>query len=149
MRFLPDTNVWIDLMRPSGDRRDLDRFDELTAEADIILSALCRFELESGVLGRKGAAGKRRALDVLLAMPFAHVSFDFAAAVEASRIAAYASSIGREISVADAMFAGHVAALGAALLTGDARIRDALPDDVATLDWVAPSQVARGGSARP
>jgi len=81
MILLPDTNVWVDLMRPSGDRSDLDHLKHLAGDAEIVLSALCRHELENGVIGRKCADQKRRALDVLLAMPFGHVDFDFAAAV--------------------------------------------------------------------
>lgn len=99
--------------------------------------------------GRAAETSRRRAFEQLLSGPVLEVPFDAAAAVEASRIAAHARGLGRPLSATDAMIAGHAAALRATLLTGDARIREALPDDVATLTWVAPSQVARGGAGRP
>jgi tRNA(fMet)-specific endonuclease VapC len=149
MLVLPDTNVWIDVSRRATALEAVARLGELVGHERPLLSAVCRFELENGVVGRTGAKERRTELQRLLAGLLDEAPFDAAAAVEASRIAAHARSIGKVLSATDAMIAGHAAALGATLLTGDARIRDALPDDVATLDWVAPSQVARGGSARP
>jgi predicted nucleic acid-binding protein len=146
---LPDTNVWIDLIRPEGGLEDNRHFIAMTRDASIVMSAVCRYELENGIAGRAGRADKRRALDALLVTYLEEAPFNTAAAVEASRINAHARKIGKGLSATDAMIAGHAASLGAALLTGDTRIVEALPDDVATLHWVAPSQVARKGSARP
>ena len=113
------------------------------------MSAIRRYELENGIAGRAGLADKRRSLDALLASCLEEAPFDATAAIQASRTNAHARSIGKGLSATDAMIAGHAASLGAALLTGDARIMEALPGDVATLHCVAPSQVARKARARP
>lgn len=149
MLVLPDTNVWIDASRRATALEAVARLGELAGHEPPLLSAVCRFELENGGSGRAGAKERRAELQRLFAGLLEEVPFDASATVEASHIAAHVRSIGKVLSAADAMIADHAAALGAALLTGDARIREALPDDVATLTWVAPSQVARGGSARP
>jgi predicted nucleic acid-binding protein len=149
LTVLPDSNVWIDLLRTKTAQSAGDQLETMPFDRPFLLSAVSRYELENGMKGRAAETSRRRAFEQLLSGPVLEVPFDAAAAVEASRIAAHARGLGRPLSATDAMIAGHAAALRATLLTGDARIREALPDDVATLTWVAPSQVARGGAGRP
>lgn len=126
MKLLLDTNVCIDLLRQS---------DGVVAQAllaaigeghDVALSAITLFELQTGVMRRGSRAADVAALAAFQAGPVAVEPFGPEASVAAARIVSDLLRTGRPLSACDALIAGHALALGACLVTADARLAAAL-----------------------
>jgi tRNA(fMet)-specific endonuclease VapC len=77
MAFLPDTNVWIYLLKNPGGK--LDAKVQSQPVADILLCAVVKAELWHGAEKHGNRERRRRALDLLFA-PFVSLPFDDAAA---------------------------------------------------------------------
>ena len=77
MAFLPDTTVWISLLKHPGDK--LDAKVRSQAVPDILLCAVVKAELWHGAEKYGNRERRRRALEMLFA-PFASLPFDDAAA---------------------------------------------------------------------
>lgn len=127
MNVLPDSNVWIDLLRPDRVEAATARLRALSAGLPLVMSSVVRFELEVGVVGRRDEEGRRRAFNALLEGPISQAFFDTSAAHAAATISAMARTQGRALGATDAMIAGHAKALGLKLLTADARLLSTLP----------------------
>ena len=127
MLVLPDTNIWISAIRSASVRLWLRELVRGETRATILLSSLCRYELELGVIGRAGEATSRQALDALLSGPWVQVDFSSEAAVAAAQLAAQARRSGQSLATVDSLLAGHAVACGARFLTADRRLAQALP----------------------
>jgi tRNA(fMet)-specific endonuclease VapC len=77
MAFLPDTNVWISLLKNPGGKLQAKVHSQPVPE--IFLCAIVKAELWHGAEKYGNREGRRRALDMLFA-PFASLPFDDAAA---------------------------------------------------------------------
>lgn len=77
MAFLPDTNVWISLLKNPGGKLDTKIQSQLIAE--ILLCAVVKAELWHGAEKYGNRERRLRALEMLFA-PFASLPFDDAAA---------------------------------------------------------------------
>jgi tRNA(fMet)-specific endonuclease VapC len=131
---LLDTNVFIALMREPLEFQKFATIMESGQWREVYMSSITLFELEMGVLGRIGEAIARQRLSALLSGPIAIVPFTKDAAIEAARIATQARQMGRQLSAIDALIAGHAIALGATLVTSDAKLAGAL-DGIEVVNW--------------
>jgi predicted nucleic acid-binding protein len=130
LALMPDTNVWIEIVRSEQGAAILKRLARIESRAPVLMSSVCRFELELGIIGRVGEASSRQRLRLLLDGPVERVEFSHDAAVAAAQLAARAQKLGRQMSSLDALIAGHASACAARLVTRDRRLREALPGDL-------------------
>lgn len=134
MITLLDTNVYIALMREPIEFQKFAKIIESGQWREVYMSSVTLFELEMGVLGRHGEAIARQRLSALLSGPIAIVPFTNDAAIEAARIATHARQMGRQLSAIDALIAGHANALGATLVTSDAKLAQAV-SEIEVVTW--------------
>ena len=135
MIVLLDTNVFVILMRDSTQFRRLNTILETGEWETVYMSSVTLFELEMGVLGRQGEAFARARLSAILSGSIQVVPFDQEAALRGARIASSARVKGRQLSSIDALIAGHALALGATLVTNDARLAAASVGELEVLNW--------------
>lgn len=136
MTLMPDTNVWIDVLRSTKITDAVLRLAQMSNGHPLALSSLSRFEIEAGIVGRKNTLSTRAALDAVLAGPVVLCDFDHQAAILAAVLAANARAAGRQLSTVDALIADHAQALGLALVTAEKRLIEALPG-MTVIDWLA------------
>jgi predicted nucleic acid-binding protein len=134
MSLMPDSNVWVSILRATDLRGAVLKLVELAGGVPLAMSSISRFELEDGIMGRAKERAGRLALEAVLRGPVRLHDFDHAAAVAAASLAAKARAAGRQMSTIDAMIAGHALVLDVPLLTADARLVAALPA-VRTMTW--------------
>lgn len=115
MKYLLDTNVWIDVARVRGNRRVQQRF-EAVDRSQLVLSSVVRAELLLGVLkmplarpGLKEIAG--------FAATCTTLDFDNAAAEHYAIIRHHLESIGRSIGANDLLIAASARSRGLILVT--------------------------------
>jgi tRNA(fMet)-specific endonuclease VapC len=136
--LMPDTNVWVDVLRSDEAARRLLRTAKAEQTDILFMSSVCRFELETGARFKSRQSRSQAELDTLLAGSLVFSDFDQQAAVAAADLAVRAMRNGQQLSAIDAMIAGHAVACSASLLTRDTRLLDALPSDLA-LRWGSPA----------
>jgi tRNA(fMet)-specific endonuclease VapC len=134
MMLLLDTNVCIDLIREQETDLSEKFFQAVLRGDDLIVSSITAFELEIGVLRRGNRANDMGALSRFFEGPLRLLDFNLAAAKKSADLAARLLEQGKQLSAYDALIAGHAVALGAVLVTADARLIEAL-DDVDVVNW--------------
>jgi len=111
--ILLDTDTCIEIIR--GRPTSLESY----AEASFSLSAITRFELQSGVRKRNNRKLANRTasfLDSITCFPF-----DDAASEAAAKVRVELEAKGKKIGAYDTLIAGHCLALGNELTTGNVR----------------------------
>jgi predicted nucleic acid-binding protein len=134
MIVLLDTNVFVTFMREPS---EFQRFSGLVQSREwtvVFMSSVTLFELEIGVVGRQSETFARARQSAILSGPIQIKALDDRAALLGAGIAAKARSIGKQLSTADALIAGHAAALNARLVTDDARLAAAV-SDIEVVSW--------------
>jgi tRNA(fMet)-specific endonuclease VapC len=134
MMLLLDTNVCIDLIREPETDLSEKFFQAVLRGDDLIVSSITAFELEMGILRRGNRANDIGALSRFFEGPLRLVDFNLAAAKKSADLAARLLEHGKQLSAYDALISGHAMALGAVLVTADARLIEAL-DDVDVVNW--------------
>lgn len=127
MLVLPDTNIWISVIRSADARLWLRDLVRGATRATVLMSSLCRYELELGVIGRAREAESKQSLEALMSGPWVQVDFTPEAAVAAAQLSAEARSKGQSLATIDALLAGRALACGARFVTEDRRLARALP----------------------
>jgi len=120
MAYLPDTNVWIGLLKQPGGRIDA-RFQTLPVSA-IFLCAVVKAELWHGAEKYGNRERRLRALDMLFA-PFASLPFDDAAARHYADIRHQLERQGRVIGPNDLKIAATARSPGLTLVSADPGFR--------------------------
>jgi len=116
MAFLPDTNVWISLLKNPGGK--LDTRVQSQPVPDILLCAVVKAELWHGAEKYGNRERRRRALDMLFA-PFASLPFDDAAARHYAEIRHQLEVQGRMIGPNDLKIAAIARTHGLTLVSAD------------------------------
>lgn len=116
MAFLPDTNVWIFLLKNPGSK--LDTKVQLQRVADILLCAVVKAELWHGAEKHGNRERRLRALEMLFA-PFASLPFDDAAARHYADIRHQLELQGRVIGPNDLKIAAIARAHGLTLISAN------------------------------
>lgn len=120
MAFLLDTNICIYLInRRAGHEKLLERIARYEY-GDVLISTVTLAELEFGVAKSARGAENRNRLDLFLAR-FELEPFDAGAAAAYGPIRASLESRGSPIGPLDTLIAAHALALGATLVTNNAR----------------------------
>jgi tRNA(fMet)-specific endonuclease VapC len=116
MPFLPDTNVWISLLKNPGGRLDT----RISAEpvSEIHLCSIVKAELWHGAQKYGNQERRLRALGMLFS-PFRSLPFDDAAAREYADIRHELETEGRVIGPNDLKIAAIARACGLTLVTAD------------------------------
>jgi tRNA(fMet)-specific endonuclease VapC len=125
---LLDTNVCIAVMRDPVQADRLKIFAATDTFEQTAISSITLYELEAGIVGRKGEIAARASLDAFLDGPIYIAKFDDHAARASARLSATVRAKGQQLSAMDTLIAGHAAALDAILITSDDRLRSALPE---------------------
>jgi tRNA(fMet)-specific endonuclease VapC len=120
MAFLPDTNVWISLLKQPGGK--LEAKVQSQPVADILLCAVVKAELWHGAEKYGNRERRLRALDLLFA-PFASLPFDDAAARHYAEIRHHLEVQGRVIGPNDLKIAAIAKAHGLTLVSSDPEFR--------------------------
>lgn len=116
MAFLPDTNLWISLLKnPGGKTESMLRSQPVS---DILFCAVVKAELWHGAEKYGNRERRRRALDMLFA-PFASLPFDDAAARHYAEIRHHLELQGRVIGPNDLKIAAIARAHGLILVSAD------------------------------
>jgi tRNA(fMet)-specific endonuclease VapC len=134
MILLLDTNVCIDLLRKSQTPVSAAFLDAIVRGDDLAISSISVFELEFGLIRAGNKPKDVAAITDLLQGPVRIVNFDHAASKAAASLSANTISKGSQLSAYDGLIAGHAIALGATLVTADAKLAEALVD-VEVVDW--------------
>ncbi|MCU0883245.1 MAG: type II toxin-antitoxin system VapC family toxin [Hyphomonadaceae bacterium] len=137
MKLLLDTNVCIDLLRAVDSQVSIQFLAAVRAGHDLMVSTITLFELETGIARRGRIDGEVAGLDELIRGPFQIATFDRHASKAAGDLAAEMLATGRQLAACDALIAGHARALGAQLVTADAKLALALKE-VGVVDWRVP-----------
>lgn len=116
MAFLPDTNVWISLLKNPGGK--LDAKVRSQAVPDILLCSVVKAELWHGAEKYGSRERRRRALDMLFA-PFASLPFDDAAARHYGEIRHQMEIQGRVLGPNDLKIAAIARTHGLTLVSAD------------------------------
>jgi tRNA(fMet)-specific endonuclease VapC len=116
MAFLPDTNLWISLLKDPGGK--LGARVRLQPVADILLCAVVKAELWHGAEKYGNRERRRRALDRLFA-PFASLPFDDAAARHYAEIRHQLEVQGRVLGPNDLKIAAIARTHGLTLVSAD------------------------------
>ena len=117
-RYMLDTNVCVDLLRPSG-RIDVRRLKRLDLDR-ICLSAITFAELEYGVwCSRDRPRNERSVLDFCAALEIA--PFDDRAAATYGQVRAELERAGQPIGPLDMLIASHALSLNMTLATSNER----------------------------
>jgi tRNA(fMet)-specific endonuclease VapC len=120
MAFLPDTNVWISLLKNPGGK--LDARIQSQSVADILLCAVVKAELWHGAEKYGNSERRLRALEMLFAA-FASLPFDDAAARHYAEIRHHLEVQGRVIGPNDLKIAAIARTHGLALVSADPEFR--------------------------
>ena len=120
MAFLPDTNVWISLLKNPGG--SLDAKVQSQPVADILLCAVVKAELWHGAEKYGSRERRLRALDMLFA-PFASLPFDDAVARHYAGIRQHLEVQGRVIGPNDLMIAAIARTHGLTVVSADPEFR--------------------------
>jgi tRNA(fMet)-specific endonuclease VapC len=116
MAFLPDTNVWISLLKNPGGK--LEAKVRSQPISDIFLCAVVKAELWHGAEKYGNRERRRRALDMLFA-PFVSLPFDDAAAGHYAEIRHHLEVQGRIIGPNDLKIAAIARTHGLILVSAD------------------------------
>jgi tRNA(fMet)-specific endonuclease VapC len=116
MAFLPDTNVWISLLKRPGDKLDAKVRSQPVPE--IFFCAVVKAELWHGAEKYGNRERRRRALDTLFA-PFVSLPFDDAAARHYAEIRHQLEVQGRVLGPNDIMIAAIARTHGLTLVSAD------------------------------
>jgi tRNA(fMet)-specific endonuclease VapC len=116
MAFLPDTNLWISLLKNPGGK--LDAKVQSQPVPDILLCAVVKAELWHGAEKYGNREQRRRALDMLFA-PFASLPFDDAAARQYVEIRHHLEVQGRVVGPNDPKIAAISRTRGLTFVSGD------------------------------
>jgi len=116
MAFLPDTNLWISLLKNPGGK--LDAKVQSQPVPDILLCAVVKAELWHGAEKYGDRERRRRALDMLFA-PFASLPFDDAAARHYAEIRHQLEIQGRVLGPNDLKIAAIARTHGLTLVSAD------------------------------
>jgi len=120
MAFLPDTNVWISLLKNPGGK--LDTKVQSQPVADLLLCAVVKAELWHGAEKYGNRERRLRALEMLFA-PFRSLPFDDAAARHYAEIRHQLELQGRMIGPNDLKIAAIARAHGLILVSADPEFR--------------------------
>ena len=116
MAFLPDTNVWISLLKNPGGK--LDAKVQSQPVVDILLCAVVKAELWHGAEKYGNRERRQHALDMLFA-PFASLPFDDAAARHYAEIRHQLEVQGQVLGPNDLKIAAIARTHGLILVSGD------------------------------
>ena len=116
MAFLPDTNLWISLLKNPGGK--LDAMVQSQPAPDILLCAVVKAELWHGAEKYGNRERRRLALDMLFA-PFASLPFDDAAARHYAEIRHHLEVQGRVLGPNDLKIAAIARTHGLTLVSAD------------------------------
>ena len=116
MAFLPDTNVWISLLKNPGGK--LEAMVQLHPVSEILLCAVVKAELWHGAEKYGNRERRLRALDMLFA-PFASLPFDDAAARHYADIRHQLEIQGRVLGPNDLKIAATARTHGLTLVSAD------------------------------
>jgi tRNA(fMet)-specific endonuclease VapC len=116
MAFLPDTNVWISLLKNPGSK--LEAKVRTQSIPDIYLCAIVKAELWHGAEKYGNRERRRRALEMLFA-PFTSLPFDDAAAEQYADIRHHLELQGRILGPNDLKIAAIARAYGLTLVSAD------------------------------
>jgi tRNA(fMet)-specific endonuclease VapC len=130
MAFLPDTNVWITLLRDPASAPDARVRSHPVS--DILLCAMVKAELWHGAEKYGNRERRQRALDMLFA-PFASLPFDDAAARHYAEIRHQLETQGQVIGPNDLKIAAIARAHGLTLVSADPEFRRV--SGLAVEDW--------------
>lgn len=130
-----DTNVCIEVMRDPNQSEKLVELLARNSVAFAVLSSVSLYELEMGILGRVGEKQARMSLNALLNGPLQVEPLANLAARNAAKLNAAARNRGQQLSALDSLIAGHASALGAMLVTSNARFAAAIMGEVEVVLW--------------
>jgi tRNA(fMet)-specific endonuclease VapC len=120
MAFLPDTNVWISLLKQPGGK--LDAKFQSHPVSDIFLCAVVKAELWHGAEKYGNRERRLRALDMLFA-PFPSIPFDDVAALHYAKIRHHLEVQGCVLGPNDLKIAAIARAHGLTLVSADEDFR--------------------------
>ncbi len=120
MAFLPDTNIWISLLKNPGGK--LDAKVRSHPVRDVVLCAVVKAELWHGAEKYGKRERRLRALDMLFA-PFASLPFDDAAARHYAELRHHLEVQGRVIGPSDLKIAAIARTHGLTLVSADPEFR--------------------------
>lgn len=130
MKFLPDTNAFIAVMKQ--DPKIIDRVQK-KSPADFGMSSIVRFELLYGAFKSERVEANVARVE---AFRFEVLEFDTEDAVEAGRIRALLAKQGTPIGPYDVMIAGQARARGLTLITHNTKEFSRVPG-LSMEDWLA------------
>jgi tRNA(fMet)-specific endonuclease VapC len=126
--FMLDTNVCVDAMREPKGAVAAQLRTKLRNADRVIVSVIAQLELQAGALA---SATPSRGLAVIGAFLKDHVAvfaFDTEAMSATASLIQRTRVKGQQLQSYDALIAGHSMALGATLVTADARLAEAVSD---------------------
>jgi tRNA(fMet)-specific endonuclease VapC len=132
--ILLDTNVCIEIMRDPDQSETLVTLLLHNGVSFAVISSVSLYELEMGVVGRGGEKQARASLIMLLNGPIRVEPLTASAARSGAVLNAAARNQGQQLSALDGLIAGHAVALGATLVTNDARLAAAV-SEIEVISW--------------
>lgn len=134
MIFLLDTNVCIDLIREKDTPVSKAFMEAVLQGGKLVLSSITAYELEIGIVRRGEQPKDVAAVRDFFSGPIGSVDFDLQASRAAAHLCARLLTEGRQLSAYDGLIAGHAIALGATLVTSDAKLADAV-SEIEVVSW--------------
>ncbi|MEX2218929.1 MAG: PIN domain-containing protein [Phycisphaerales bacterium] len=118
MRYLLDTNVCIELLRPGRGEPIRLRIDSLGSEDDVVLCSVVRYELVHGAMRSERREQNLERVREFVAQ-FPSLAFDDAAADHAADIRAALDAAGLPVGAADVLIASIARSAGAVLVSAN------------------------------
>jgi tRNA(fMet)-specific endonuclease VapC len=123
-----DTNVCVDAMREPRGVVAAQLRTKLRNSDLVIVSVIAQLELQAGALASANPSNGLAVLGVFLKDHVAVLAFDTEAMGATAALIQRTRINGQQLQSYDALIAGHASAVGATLVTADARLAEAVSD---------------------
>jgi tRNA(fMet)-specific endonuclease VapC len=132
--YLLDSNVCIDALRDPFGRVALNISGHIGNGDKIVTSRIVQYELEVGARSSAKPSDGLANIARLLADGISVLAFDGPAAQAAAKLTRDTQMKGFSLQAFDSLIAGHAIALGATLVTADAKLTEAV-SEIEVVNW--------------